>query len=169
MIAANARIGVARAARFPVLALTGAAGGESADLSSVFRWSSRTWLLGAAMSLPLVDGGRGRNNVLRSEAALEEAVARYRQQVLGAFGEVEDNLVGLRTLASQAEAIEGAAASARRSAELADKLYRSGRSSYLELLDAQRNLASAERTAVQLRGARATTTVALIRSLGGGW
>jgi multidrug efflux system outer membrane protein len=169
MIAANARIGVARAARFPVLALTGAAGGESADLSSVFRWSSRTWLLGAAMSLPLVDGGRGRNNVLRSEAALEEAVARYRQQVLGAFGEVEDNLVGLRTLAGQAEAIEGAAASARRSAELADKLYRAGRSSYLELLDAQRNLASAERTAVQLRGARATTTVALIRSLGGGW
>ena len=169
MIAANARIGVARAARFPVLALTGAGGGESADLSDVFRWSSRTWLVGAVMSLPLVDGGRGRNNVLRSEAALEEAVANYRQQVLGAFGEVEDNLVGLRTLGGQSEAIEGAAASARRSAELADKLYRSGRSSYLELLDAQRNQANAERTAVQLRGARATTTVALIRALGGGW
>ena len=169
MIAANARIGVARAARFPVLALTGAGGAESADLSDVFRWSSRSWLLGAAMSLPLIDGGRGRNNVLRSEAALEEAVAAYRQQVLGAFGEVEDNLVGLRTLGGQAAAIEDAVVSARRSADLAEKLYRSGRSGYLELLDAQRNLASAERTAVQLRGARATTTVALIRSLGGGW
>ena len=169
MIAANARIGVARAARFPVLALTGAGGAESADLSDVFRWSSRSWLLGAALSLPLIDGGRGRNNVLRSEAALEEAVAAYRQQVLGAFGEVEDNLVGLRTLGGQAAAIEDAVVSARRSADLAEKLYRSGRSGYLELLDAQRNLASAERTAVQLRGARATTTVALIRSLGGGW
>jgi len=143
MVAANARIGVARAARFPVLALTGAGGGESADLSDASAGAA-----GAVMSPPLVDGGRGRNNVLRSEAALEEAVANYRQQVLGAFGEVEDNLVGLRTLSGQPDAIEGAVASARRSAELADKLYRSGRSSYLELLDAQRNLASGERTAV---------------------
>jgi multidrug efflux system outer membrane protein len=169
MIAANARIGVARAVRFPVLALTGAGGGESAGLSDLFKWSSRTWLLGAAMSLPLIDGGRNRNNVVRSEAVLEEAVAAYRQDVLVAFGEVEDNLVGLRTLGGQAGAIDGAVASAQRSAELADKLYRSGRSSYLDLLDAQRNLANAQRTAVQLRGARAATTVALIRSLGGGW
>ncbi|HZW13803.1 MAG TPA: TolC family protein, partial [Noviherbaspirillum sp.] len=99
----------------------------------------------------------------------EEAVAVYRQSVLAAFAEVEDNLIGLRTLAGQAEAIDDAVASAQRSAELADKLYRAGRTSYLELLDAQRNLASAKRAAVQLRGARATTTVALIRSLGGGW
>jgi multidrug efflux system outer membrane protein len=169
MVAANARIGVARAARFPVLALTGAGGGESAGLADLFNWSSRTWLLGAVMSLPLIDGGRGRNNVVRSEAVLEEAVATYRQDVLTAFGEVEDTLVGLRTLRGQANAIDDAVGSAQRSAELADKLYRSGRTSYLDLLDAQRNLANAQRTAVQLRGARASTTVALIRSLGGGW
>jgi multidrug efflux system outer membrane protein len=169
MVAANARIGIAKAARFPVLALTGAAGGESAGLSDLFNWSSRSWLLGAVMSLPLIDGGRGRNNVVRSEAVLEETVATYRQDVLKAFAEVEDNLVGLRTLGGQANAIDDAVVSAQRSAELADKLYRSGRTSYLDLLDAQRNLANAQRTAVQLRGARASTTVALIRSLGGGW
>jgi multidrug efflux system outer membrane protein len=169
MVAANARIGIAKAARFPVLALTGAGGGESAGLSDLFNWSSRSWLLGAVMSLPLIDGGRGRNNVVRSEAVLEETVATYRQDVLTAFAEVEDNLVGLRTLGGQANAIDDAVVSAQRSAELADKLYRSGRTSYLDLLDAQRNLANAQRTAVQLRGARASTTVALIRSLGGGW
>jgi multidrug efflux system outer membrane protein len=169
MIAANARIGVARAARFPLLQLTGAGGGESADLSGLFKWSSGTWLVGAALSLPLVDGGRGRANVERSEAVLEEAVAVYRQGILSAFAEVEDNLAGLRTLAEQAGEIDAAEAAAQRSAELADKLYRSGRSSYLDLLDAQRNLASAQRTAVQLRSSRALTTVSLIRALGGGW
>lgn len=169
MIAANARIGVARAARFPLLQLTGAGGTESADLSDLFKWSSRTWLAGAALSLPLVDGGRGRANVERSQAVLEESVAAYRQGVLTAFAEVEDNLTGLRTLAEQAQAIDEAQAAALRSADLADKLYRGGRSSYLDLLDAQRNLAGAQRTAVQLRSARALATVALIRALGGGW
>jgi multidrug efflux system outer membrane protein len=125
--------------------------------------------MGALAVLPLIDGGRNANTVVRSEAALEESVAAYRQSVLTAFAEVEDNLVGLRTLAGQAEAIDEAVVHARKSAELADKLYRAGRSSYLELLDAQRNLANAQRSAVQLRGARATTTIALIRSLGGGW
>lgn len=169
MIAANARIGLARAAMFPVLRLTGAGGGQSEDLSDVFKWSSRTWLVGALLSMPLIDGGRNRANIARSEAALEESVADYRQSVLAAFAEVEDNLAGLRTLAGQAQAIDDALASARRSAELAGKLYEAGRSSYLDVLDAQRNLAAVERNAVQLRGTRATTTVALIRSLGGGW
>lgn len=169
MIAANARIGLARSAMFPALRLTGAGGGESDDLSEVFKWSSRTWLVGALLSVPLIDGGRNRANIARSEAALEESVAEYRQSVLTAFAEVEDNLAGLRTLAGQAQAIEEAVASARRSAELASKLYEAGRSSYLDVLDAQRNLAAVERNAVQLRGTRATTTVALIRSLGGGW
>jgi multidrug efflux system outer membrane protein len=169
MIAANARIGVARSAMFPSLFITGAGGGESADLSDLFKWSSRTWVVGALLSLPIIDGGRNRANIVRSEAALEESVASYRQSVLAAFAEVEDNLVGLRTLSGQAQAVDDAVASARRSVDLAGKLYSAGRSSYLELLDAQRNLAAVERSAVQLRGARAATTVALIRSLGGGW
>ena len=169
MVASNARIGVAKAARFPALLLNADAGGQAASLSDVFRWSSRSWVLGALMSMPLIDGGRNRNNIARSEAVLEESVATYRHSVLLAFSEVEDSLAGLRILGGQAEQIDAAVVSARRSADLAQKLYAAGRSGYLDLLDAQRNLASIERTAVQLRGSRALTTVALIRALGGGW
>jgi outer membrane protein, multidrug efflux system len=169
MEAENARIGVARSAMFPALSIGASGGGVAGTFGDVFKWSSRSWLLGAALSMPLIDGGRNRNNVARSEAALEEAVGAYRQSVLAAFAEVEDNLSGLRVLAGQGAEIDQAVASARRSADLARKLYEAGRSGYLELLDAQRNLATVERAAVQLRGDRAITTVALIRALGGGW
>ena len=169
MEASNARIGVARGAMFPALTINAAGGGVGGAMSEVFKWSSRSWVLGLLTSLPLIDGGRNRANVERSEAALEESVGAYRQSVLTAFAEVEDNLAGLRILSGQAEQIDAALLSARRSADLAQKLYDAGRSSYLELLDAQRNLAAVERTAVQLRGNRAVTTVALIRALGGGW
>lgn len=169
MEASNARIGVARGAMFPALSISAAGGGVGGAMSEVFKWSSRSWVLGLLTSMPLIDGGRNRANVEASYAVLEESVGAYRQSVLTAFAEVEDNLAGLRILAGQAEQIDAALSSARRSAELAQKLYDAGRSSYLELLDAQRNLAAVERTAVQLRGNRAVTTVALIRSLGGGW
>lgn len=169
MEAANARIGVARGAMFPALTISAAGGGVGGAMSEVFKWSSRSWVLGLLTSMPLIDGGRNRANVERSEAVLEESVGVYRQSVLHAFAEVEDNLAGLRILAGQAEQIDAALVAARRSADLARKLYDAGRSSYLELLDAQRNLAAVERTAVQLRGNRALTTVALIRALGGGW
>ncbi|MEH6436970.1 efflux transporter outer membrane subunit [Massilia sp. DD77] len=169
MEASNARIGVARGAMFPALTLSAGGGGIGGTFAEVFKWSSRSWVTGALLAMPLIDGGRNRNNVIRSEAALEESVGTYRQNVLSAFAEVEDNLAGLRILAGQGEQIDAALVSARRSADLAQKLYDAGRSSYLELLDAQRNLAAVERTAVQLRGNRAVTTVALIRSLGGGW
>ncbi len=169
MIAANARIGVAKSAMFPALRLTAAGGGESEDLSDLFSWTSRSWVLGALMSLPIIDGGRRKADVARTEAALEESVATYRRQVLVAFADVEDNLAGLRTLAAQAQAIDAADASAARSAELARQLFDAGRTGYLDVLDAQRNLVTVERSAVQLRGQRAVTTVALIRSLGGGW
>jgi multidrug efflux system outer membrane protein len=169
MEASNARIGVARSAMFPALTINAAAGGTGGNFADVFKWSSRSWVLGALMSMPLIDGGRNKANIARSEAALEESVGTYRQSVLVAFAEVEDNLAGLRILAGQTQQIDDAVISARRSADLAQKLYTAGRSSYLDLLDAQRNLASVERSAVQLRGNRAVTTVALIRSLGGGW
>lgn len=169
MAASNARIGVARAARFPSLTLSADGGGAAGAVRDVLNWSSRAWVLDALMSLPLMDGGRNQANIARSEAALEESVAAYRQSVLLAFGEVEDNLAALRILAEQAAQIDAALLSARRSADLAQKLYAAGRSSYLDLLDAQRNLVSSERNAAQLRGSRAAATVALIRSLGGGW
>ncbi len=169
MVAANARIGVARAAMYPSLTLSGGLGGEAGSGANLFNWSARSWLLGALLNMPIIDGGRNKANVARSEAVLEESVASYRQNVLVAFAEVEDNLAGLRILAGQTEQIDAAVVSARRSADLAQKLYQAGRSNYLDLLDAQRNLAAVERSAVQLRGNQAVTTVALIRSLGGGW
>ncbi|HAT32115.1 MAG TPA: RND transporter [Janthinobacterium sp.] len=169
MVASNARIGVARSAMFPSLSLNASGGGAADTVADIFKWSSRSWLLGALMSMPIIDGGRNKANVRRSEAVLEESVASYRQSVLVAFAEVEDNLAGLRILAGQTEQIDAAVVSARRSLDLAQKLYAAGRSGYLDLLDAQRNLAAIERSAVQLRGNRAVTTVALIRSLGGGW
>ncbi|MDL2356820.1 MAG: efflux transporter outer membrane subunit, partial [Pseudomonadota bacterium] len=158
MVASNARIGVARAAMFPSLSLSGAGGGESSALSNVLQWSSRSWMLGALMSMPIIDGGRNKANIARSEAVLEESVAAYRQNVLVAFAEVEDNLAGLRILAGQSEQVQAGVVLARRSADLAQKLYNAGRSSYLDLLDAQRNLASVERNAAQLRGSQAVTT-----------
>lgn len=173
MAAANARIGVAKAAFFPVLSLTGYGGFESADLGDVFQWSSRTWLLGplfgTILSMPLIDGGRNQANLDRSLAVLEESVASYRQTVLGAFTEVEDQLVSLRTLAGQAEATRDSVGSARRAFEIADSRYRNGASSFLEVIDAQRTLLAIQRLDTQIHGARAISTVALVRALGGGW
>ncbi|WP_313705546.1 efflux transporter outer membrane subunit [Massilia sp.] len=169
MEAQNARIGVARSAMFPAVRIDAAGGGVGGTMAEAFKWSSRSWVLGALLALPVIDGGRNRAEVTRSEAALQEAVGAYRERVLAAFAEVEDNLAGLRILDAQGAQVQDAVVSARRSVDLARKLYDAGRSSYLELLDAQRNLASVERNAAQLRGDRALTTVALIRALGGGW
>ena len=160
---------MAKSAIFPAVSLTGQGGAASYQLSDLFKWSSTTWPIGAALSLPIVDGGRNRANIRRAESALDEAVATYRKQVLGAFAEVEDNLVGLRTLDGQTRATDEAVASARRAADLAQQRYREGQTGYLESIDAQRELLAVQRQAVQLRGSRATATVALIRALGGGW
>src|SRR5207245_1791380 len=119
LASANARIGVAKAAFFPVLTLTGSGGYLSGDIDSLFKWDSRTWSIGPSLSLPIFAGGRNRANYKRSQAAFDEAVARYRQQVLVAFGEVENSLSGIRHLVDQAAAQQRAVANARRAAELA--------------------------------------------------
>lgn len=169
MMAANARVGLARSAVFPALNLTGNGGYASYELSDLFKWDVRTWLVSAVLSMPIIDGGRNKANIARAEASLEESVASYRQAVLGAFGDVEDKLSSLSAVRSQTEALDEAVVSARRSAELADKRYRAGEDSYLTLIDTQRSLLSIERQAVQLRGAWAASTVGLIRALGGSW
>jgi multidrug efflux system outer membrane protein len=169
MEAANARIGVARAAMFPALSIGAGAGGVAGTVRDIGSYGAHSWMLGALLSMPLVDGGRNRANLERSRAALDEAVATYRQRVLTAFAEVEDSLAGVRILAAQAAEVDRALASARRSADLARKLYDAGRSSYLDLLDAQRALAGVQRQAAVLRGERALAAVALVRALGGGW
>jgi len=169
LAAANANIGVAKAAFFPVLTLTGSGGYTSADFDTLFKWDSRSWSIGPSLSLPIFAGGRNRANYKRSQAAFDEAVAHYRQQVLVAFGEVEDNLSGIRHLIDQAAAQQRAVASARRAADLATDRYRSGIVSYIEVVDASRDALQAERANAQLAGQRLVAAVQLIKALGGGW
>jgi multidrug efflux system outer membrane protein len=173
MAAANSRIGVAKAAFFPVLNLTATGGYESGELSDLFNWSSRTWalgpLFGTVLTLPVFDGGRNQANLERSYAVLEESVAGYRQQVLVAFAEVENSLVDVRTLDDQGQATREAVASAGRALAIAQARYRAGATGYLDVIDAQRSLLTVQRLETQIRGARAGSTVALIRALGGGW
>jgi multidrug efflux system outer membrane protein len=138
-------------------------------LSDLFTTSARSWLVSAVFNLPIIDGGRNRAAIQRTEAALAESVADYRQSVLQAFGDVDGQLAGLNTARDQAESVDEALKAARRSAELANKRYHAGEDSYLSLIDTQRNLLATERQAVLLRGAWASQTVGLVRALGGGW
>ncbi len=169
MAAANAQIGVAKAAFFPVLRLTGAAGFESVDLGSLANWSSRMWSVGPSLSLPIFEGGKNTANLAGAKAAYEETVARYRQQVLTSFREVEDSLASLRNLAAQAGAQQAAVAAAQRAASLSDLRYRGGTSTYLDVIDAERSALDTQRASVQILGQRYAATVRLVRALGGGW
>ncbi|ARP81838.1 RND transporter [Bordetella genomosp. 8] len=173
MAAANSRVGMARAAFFPSLRLTGALGFESGQLGDLFNWSSRTFLLGplvgTALNLPLFDGGRRQAGVDRARASYEEKVADYRGTVLNAFREVEDNLANLRILGDQGKAQDAAVAASERAARLSHTQYREGSISYFDVIDADRTVLQQQRTAVQLDGERARSTVNLIRALGGGW
>jgi multidrug efflux pump len=166
---ANAKIGVAKGAFFPVVTLTAAGGYLSGDVESLFNWDSHVWSIGPSVSLPIFAGGRNRANLRRAWSAYDESVASYRQQVLVAFGDVENSLSGMRRLAVQAEAQARAVTSARRATDLATQRYRSGIVAYLEVVDASRDALTAERANAQLAGQRLITTVQLIKALGGGW
>jgi len=171
--AANARIGVAKAAFFPQVRLTAVGGFEADELGDVLKWNSRTWILGPffgpLIAVPILDGGRNRANLERVRAQYEEAVANYRQQVLVAFGDVEDSLAGLRSLDGQARALFEAVDAVRRATRIAQARYDAGAVGYLDVIDAQRTQLDAERQANRVLGAQAQGTVALIRALGGGW
>ncbi len=152
-----------------MLSLTGSGGYLSGDVENLFNWGSHTWSIGPSLSLPIFAGGRNRANYKRSQAAFEEAAALYRQQVLVAFGDVENSLSGIHHLANQSEAQQRAVASARRAADLASDRYRSGIVSYIEVVDASRDTLSAERANAQLAGQRLIAAVQLVKALGGGW
>jgi multidrug efflux system outer membrane protein len=169
MMAANARIGVARAAFFPRVSLTGSAGWASDELSSLFNWGNRAWALGPFISLPVFDAGRNRAGLEGARAAWEESVANYRQQVLVAFSEVEDALSDLHHLADQSAALQQAVASARDAEELSGKRYRAGLVSYLEVVVSERTALLTEQLATQVQGQRLQASVSLIKALGGGW
>jgi len=169
LAAANARIGVAKAAFFPAISLTGSAGFESADTASLFQADSRIWSIGPSLYLPIFQGGRNHANLERSRAAYDESVALFRQSVLVAFREVQDALTATRLLTEQSGAQERALRSARRSAVLAQTRYDAGYVSYLDVIDAQRTALATERASAQLAAERLNTSVALIKALGGGW
>jgi multidrug efflux system outer membrane protein len=115
------------------------------------------------------DGGRNEANLVRAESALREETAAYRQTVLGALTEVEDALIGLRTLGQQSGTVADARQAANRAADIARQRYDAGATGYLDVVDAQREALDADRLEVQIRGARFATTLALVKSLGGGW
>jgi len=169
MAAASEGIGVAKAAYFPSIQLTGTAGTESVDLQNVFNWENRIWSIGPNITLPVFEGGRIRAGVQRAQAAYREAVALYRSQVLVAFHEVEDGLIGLRLLKEQYEDQMRAVDGAKKGADLSRARYKEGLASYFEVVLADRTMLENEITAYELNGQRIVTTVLLIKALGGGW
>jgi multidrug efflux system outer membrane protein len=169
LAANNARIGVAKAAFFPKLLITGYAGFESADIGNLFNISSGIWSIGPSLSLPIFQGGRNEANLRRSRAEFEEGVAHYRQSVLVAFKEVQVALTATRLLAQESAEIQRELAASRRASELAHTRYDSGFVGYLDVIDAERTALVAERLAAQLAGARFVNAVELVKALGGGW
>lgn len=169
LASANARIGVAKAAFFPAISLTGSFGTASGDVDRLFEGDSRLWSVGPSLYLPLFQGGRNKANLERSRAAYEEGVAQFRQRVLVAFREVQDALTATQLLADQAAAQDRAVAAARRAGQLAQTRYDAGYVAYFEVIDAQRTVLAAERAATQLSAQRLVNSVALIKALGGGW
>ncbi len=167
--AANARIGVAEAAFFPRIRLTGAGGFESADFGLLFDAQSRFWQIGPSITLPIFEGGRNVANLRAAKARYDQAMARYRQQVLVAFQDVETALSDLRTLSGQAEAQQRAAEAEQRTLDLGQQQYEKGATNFLDVLDAQRALLQNQRTAAELLGQRMQATVQLIKALGGEW
>ncbi len=169
LAADNARIGIAKAAFFPVVRLTASGGYLSAEAEDLFDWESRLWSLGPSISLPLFAGGRNAANMRRAQDRYDESVARYRQRVLVAFGEVENALAGIRWLEDQAAAQERAVQSAGRARELARESFTIGLTDYLDVIDADRAALQTHRANLQLNGQRLNAVVQLIKALGGGW
>lgn len=169
VLSAQARVGVAQAAWFPDISLTGAAGYASPEIGDLFKWSARSWGVGALLSLPIFDGGRREAGVQGANAQLDGALANYRNQVLVAFQEVEDQLSAIRILQEQSVVQAQAVTSAQRATSLSDTRYRNGYISQLDLLDARRSELRNRRQALQVKSAQYQAAVGLIRAIGGGW
>ena len=167
--AANAQIGVAKAAFYPSLTLSGSAGFQSSSFARWLSAPSRVWSLGPDLALSLFDGGLRRALTEQALASYDASAASYRQTVLIAFQEVEDNLATLRILELEAKVQEEAVRAARQSVELTTNQYKAGLVSYLNVVTVQATLLSNERTALSLLGRRLTAAAQLVRALGGGW
>ena len=165
----NAQIGVARAAYFPSLTLTGSAGYESTSLSSLFDFPNRFWSVGPSLAQILFDGGARRAATAQARALNDSQVATYRQTVLSAFQSVEDNLAALRILSQELQQAHRATVAAKRAVELTIVLYRNGVDSYANVIVAQNSFLSARETELQIQLRELTASVNLINDLGGEW
>ncbi len=167
--AANAQVGVATAAYFPTLTLAASGGYQASALADFFSLPNRFWSLGPALFETLFDGGKRRAASEQAWASYDATVAVYRENVLTAFQEVEDNLATLRILADEATQQAAAVAAAERLLTLAKNRYQGGITTYLEVVTAQSAALANERTAVELQTRRLVASVNLVKALGGGW
>lgn len=166
---ANAQIGIARAAYFPTVTLSATTGLASTSFAQWFTWPSRFFSIGPAAAETLFDAGLRRATVLQYRAQYDETVANYRQSVLTAFQQVEDNLASLRVLSVEIQHQDAAVKSAERNLALATDRYKLGIDPYLNVLTAQTSLLSNQEAAVNLRIQQMTASGGLIEALGGGW
>jgi NodT family efflux transporter outer membrane factor (OMF) lipoprotein len=174
MAAANARIGVARAAYYPSIILGAGfgepnAGWQSNALATLFEAPSRLWSLGLSATQTLFDAGKTRANVRFATADYSAAVATYRQTVLTAMEEVENGITGLASLGRAVTQADASVNSAQEAFDIATARYKGGVDTYLEMITAQQVLLGNQRQAVQVRGLEFATAVYLVKALGGGW
>jgi multidrug efflux system outer membrane protein len=169
LIAANAQIGVARAALFPTISLTASVGAQSAELARLVESGAGVWSLGLSALWPIFDAGRREARVEQSEARRTQALAGYQRSVETAFREVSDALASVEAATGAEADLAARLAAARAALELSNERYRAGYSPYLEVLDAQRTANEAELAFVRNRQARLAFSVDLMKALGGGW
>jgi len=169
MAAANAQIGIAEAAFFPTVTLSGDYGSQSATLGSLFSTPSKVWAIGSTLAETIFDAGARHAVVEQNRALLDAAVADYRQTVLTGFQQVEDELAALRILAQQAAAEDIAVASAREAERIITNQYKAGTVAYTNVVVAQTAALTNAQTALTVRQSRLVASVALIEALGGGW
>lgn len=169
MAAANAQIGVARAAFFPSITLGPSIGQDSRNFAQLFDASSLLWSLGVSAVQVLFDGGRIKANADFAQAGYEATVASYRRTVLVAMQEVEDGITGLSSLDRAYAQSQRSVDAARRVLDMATSRYEGGASTFLDVISAQQALLAAERQSAQLVGQRLITSVALVKALGGSW
>ena len=169
MAEGNAQIGLATAAYYPTVTLSATGGFSNTSPAAWFAWPSRFWSAGPALAETLFEGGLRRATVQQFRASYDRSVANYRQTVLIAFQQVEDNLAALRILSQEIRQQDTAVSSAERNLQLAQQRYQAGIDPYLNVITAQTSLLTNQQAAVNLRRNQMTASVQLIEALGGGW
>jgi outer membrane protein, multidrug efflux system len=165
----NAQVGLAMAAFYPHITLGGSGGWQSRDITTLANVPSTFWSLGGDLLQPIFNGGHNRSALALSRASYDESVANYRESVLVAFQQVEDGLSGLALLDQAAKTQQAAVTDSRRALDIANDRYVGGLTTYLDVITAQSTLLSNERLATQLLGQQMTTSVFLVKALGGAW